>query len=327
MRGSALPRIVRGALTIAAAGALAFAVGGQASLAQAGDPCTVAPDGGECAKSHEHGSRRGAFLAAPIGLRRPFGSVAARVGAVEPHQGFKTFVVNDDGHGRAWMVVLHQGTAGPKRATTRFHSMDLWMVRRKDRALLADVHVMADFGSAVFDCKGVDPPASSRVLPAVGASCATDYEAWTTQLSVGGRIQALGITFGVDNPTTIIDPEDPTRLVFNTPEVCGPGDPAGTASACKGDRRWIQHPRWYLRNRGPSVFYTDPYGRDPSSKPFPGSVRQFVRRGVRIDERRDWSGSSNEFRMTNPADGGIFRPGQRTPSRGFDSPGAVHWPN
>ena len=34
-----------------------------------------------------------------------------------------------------------------------------------------------------------------------------------------------------------------------------------------------------------------------------------------------------EYRMTNPADGGIFRPGPRTPSRGFDTTGAVRWPN
>jgi hypothetical protein len=320
------PRVARAGLTIAAAVALAVVLGGR-SLAQAPEPCAKRAPGQHCEEQHEHGSAREAFIAAPLGLRRSFGMLSARFGIAEPHEGFKTFVANDDGRGRAWMIVLHQGTAGPKRATTRFHSLDLWMVRRRDRALLADVHVMADFGSAAYDCVGVDPPASSRVLPALGPGCATDYEAWTTQLSVGGRLRALGFTCGVDNPTTIIDPADPTRLVFNTPEVCGSGDPAGTTSTCKGDRRWIQHPRWYLRNRGPSVFYTDPYGRRPSSKPFPGSVRQFVRRGVRIDERRDWSGSSNEFRMANPADGGIFRPSQRTPSRGFDTTGAVHWPN
>jgi hypothetical protein len=56
-------------------------------------------------------------------------------------------------------------------------------------------------------------------------------------------------------------------------------------------------------------------------------VRQFVRRGVRIDERRIWGGPAAEFRMTNPPDGGIFRPGQRTRSRGFDTTGDVHWPN
>lgn len=245
----------------------------------------------------------------------------------EPHEGFKVYVVNDDGHGKAWMVVLHQGTTGPKRASVALHSFDLWMVRRSDRALLAEVHVMADFGTAVLDCADSVPRPASRVLPTNAAGCGHDYEAWTTQLSVGGRLRAPGITFGVDNPTTVIDPADPGLLVFNSPDVCGPADPAGTASTCKGDRRWIQHPRWVLANRGPAVFYTDAHGGSYSRTPFPSSVRQFVRRGVRIDERRDWGGPAAEFRMTNPADGGIFRPGQRTPSRGFDTTGDVHWPN
>jgi hypothetical protein len=125
----------------------------------------------------------------------------------------------------------------------------------------------------------------------------------------------------------VIDPADPTRLVFNDTSVCGPGDPAGTESRCKGDRRWIQHPRWVLRNRGPSVFYTDVYGRGYSTRPFPGSVRQLVATGVRVDERRHWSGPSVDFRMTRPSDGGVFRPRQRVPSRGFDSSGTVRWPN
>jgi hypothetical protein len=52
-----------------------------------------------------------------------------------------------------------------------------------------------------------------------------------------------------------------------------------------------------------------------------------VRSGVVIDARRDWGGPANEFRMRNPADGGIFRPGQRTSLRGFDDDGDAHWPN
>jgi hypothetical protein len=287
----------------------------------------ITPDHGNCGETHEHGSLRTSWVGSPLGARRPFGLLSGREGVIESHQGFKTFVVNDDRRGKAWMIVVHMGTGSPKRASTRFHSLDLWMVRRKDGARLAEIHVMADFGAAALDCRGVQPPAASRLLPAIGPGCATDYEAWTTQLSVGGRFRAPGLTFGVDNPTTIIDPADLNRLVFNTPAVCGLGNPAGTESKCKGDRRWIQHPRWHLRNKGPSVFFTDPYGRNYSTKPFPGSVRQFVRSGIVIDERRDWGGPVNEFRMANPADGGVFRPGQRTPSRGFDTTGDVHWPN
>ncbi len=202
------------------------------------------------------------------------------------------------------------------------------MVRLRDLRVLARVQLMADFGEAILDCQGQVPRSSARVLPTLAPGCASDYEVWTTQASVGdGRFQAAGISFGVDNPTTVIDPAEPSRLVFNDVSVCGPGDPAGTESRCKGDRRWIQHPRWVVRNAGPPVFYTDVYGRGYSTKAFPGSVRQYVANDVSVDERRYWAGPSTEFRMSRPTDGGIFRPRQRAPSQGFDTTGSVRWPN
>ena len=155
--------------------------------------------------THEHGSDPSKFIGAAYARDLTFGVLASKMGMTEPHEGFKVYVVNDDGHGKAWMIVLHQGTGSPKRAAQAHHSLDLWMVRRRDSALLAEVHLMADFGSAVPDCEGSVPPPASRVLPSNGPGCSHDYEAWTTQLSVGGRLLAPGITFGVDNPTTVID--------------------------------------------------------------------------------------------------------------------------
>lgn len=301
---------------------------------------TVAPDGTRqstwhppsdpsagCAFGHEHGSDPSRFIGAKKVGKPAFGWLAARMGMTEPHQGFKVYVVNDDGRGKAWMIVLHQGTGSPKRAAQAFHSLDIWMVRRRDRALLAEVHTMADFGAAVPDCADLEPPPAARVLPALGPNCSQDYESWTTQLSVGGKLQALGISFGVDNPTTVIDRADPGRLAFNTAAVCGVEDPAGPLSTCKGDRRWIMHPRWVLKNHGPSIFYTDPHGNGASSRPFPGSVRQFVKSGIRIDERRQWSGPSVDFTLAGGSGGGVFRPAQPGRSRGFDTGGDVRWPN
>ncbi len=300
----------------------------------------VAPDGSRqaawhppsapdrhCAFGHEHGSDPSTFIGAKQTGKPAFGWLAARMGMTEPHQGFKVYVINDDGRGKAWMIVLHQGTSSPKRAAQAFHSLDLWMVRRRDRALLAEVHTMADFGAAVPDCADIEPPPAARALPALGPNCSQGYESWTTQLSVGGKLQALGISFGVDNPTTVIDRADPGRLAFNTAAVCGVEDPAGPLSTCKGDRRWIMHPRWVLKNRGPSVFYTDPHGKGASPRPFPGSVRQFVKSGIRIDERRQWSGPSVDFTLAGGRSGGVFRPAQPGRSRGFDTEGNVRWPN
>lgn len=280
-----------------------------------------------CAFDHEHGSDPSRFIGAQRIGAPAFGWLAARMGMAEPHAGFKVYVVNDDRRGKAWMALLHQGTASPRRAAVSHHTLELWMVRRRDRAALAKVHAMADFGAFVPDCDGARPAPAARILPTLGPGCARDYESWVTQLSIGGRLRAGGIAFGVDNPTTVIDRADPARLVFNGAEVCGRADPAGAGSTCKGDRRWLAHPRWLIANRGPAVFYTDPHGRRASHRPFPGAVRQYVRPGIRVDERREWGGASVEYRMARPGDGGIFRPAQPRRSRGFDVAGAVRWPN
>lgn len=339
-------RFVACAITASAASALVIATGFGADEGMTTCPDALhasfaarAPDGSRqlgwhpavdtgsgCSFGHEHGSDPSKFIGAGKVGAPTFGWLATRMGMSEPNAGFKVFVINDDGRGKAWMGVVHQGTGSPRRSGQAHHTVDLWMVRRRDGALLAEVHVMADFGAAVRDCDEQDPPSAARVLPALGPGCSQDYESWTTQLSVGGKLKALGISFGVDNPTTVIDPADPTKTTFNTPAVCGVADPAGPDSTCKGDRRWIQHPRWVLNNRGPSVFYTDAYGGRASSKPFPGSVRQFVRSGVKIDERRNWGGPSVEFKLADPRTG-VFKPSLPGKSRGFDTQGAVRWPN
>ena len=70
-------------------------------------------------------------------------------------------------------------------------------------------------------------------------------------------------------------------------------DPAGWESRCKGDRRSVFHPRWFVRNDGPSRFRTDAYGRradrGPASDrlaPHPrGPAPRARRRGERVHRR------------------------------------------
>ena len=106
-------------------------------------------------------------------------------------------------------------------------------------------------------------------------------------------------------------------MVFNKPAACGPADPAGWDSRCKGDRRSVLHPRWFLRNDGPSRFRTDAYGHRAAA-----GLLQIVSRRIRVDQRRERDGVENAFIAEQPSDGGIYRAGRGfRPARGFEFPG------
>jgi hypothetical protein len=240
----------------------------------------------------------------------------------EPHSGFKVFVVNDDGHGKAFMITVHQGTSGAGRATTQFHTVDLVVTDLSGRRLLARTSSMADFGELARNCSGTEPSSASRLVPVSGVGCESTYESWVANLSLGGKLRAPGIGFSVLNPVTSLNGAG-DGVVVN--DQCQP--PGTTSSRCAGDIRVLEHPRWQIRNRGPSVFYTDAHGKMASARPFPGAVRQFVRRGLRVDERRFCCGPANEYRMADPGDGGVYRPGERRRARGFDTTQSLGAPN
>jgi hypothetical protein len=267
-----------------------------------------------CAFGHEHGSNPRAFRHFGRTGMPAFGLTTAFAGNEEPHAGFKVFLANDDRRGLAWMMVLHQGSASPRRGSVRFHSLETWLFRRRGGRLLARTRQMADFGEAVSNCPGVEPRTAWRLLPAPG--CPGTYEEWATTLDVGGVFRARP-AFGIHNPITQFEPSDPTRIVFNKRSACGPADPAGWRSRCKGDRRSVLRPRWYLHNDGPSRFRTDAYGRRA-----PAGLLQIVTRRIRVDQRRACCGPENAFIAEHPSDGGIHRAGRGfEPRRGFEFPG------
>jgi hypothetical protein len=267
-----------------------------------------------CAFGHEHGSNPRAFRYFGRTGLPAFGYVSDFANSPEAHAGFKVFLANEDRKGLAWMMVLHQGSASPRRGSVRFHSLETWLFRERGRRMLARTRQMADFGEAVANCPGVESRESWRLLPAPG--CRSAYEEWATALDVGGVLRARP-AFGIHNPITQFDPSHPERIVFNKPAVCGPGDPAGWDSRCKGDRRTLLHPRWYLRNDGPSRFRTDAHGRRADA-----GLLQIVSRRIRVDQRRERDGVENAFIAEQPSDGGIFRAGRGfRPSKGFEFPG------
>jgi hypothetical protein len=104
--------------------------------------------------------------------------------------------------------------------------------------------------------------------------------------------------------------------VFNKPSACGPHDPAGWDSYCKGDRRTVLHPQWVVRNRGRSRFRTDAYGRRAAA-----GLLQAVSRRIGVDQSDQCCGAENAFVMEQPSDGGIYRAGRGLKSAGFEFPG------
>jgi hypothetical protein len=272
-----------------------------------------------CAFGHEHGSNPRAFrFFARTGMPA-FGLVSDYAGSPEAHAGFKVFVANEDRKGLSWTIVLHQGSGSPRRGSVRFHSLETWLFRERGARILARTRQMADFGDAVANCPGASPRHAWRLLPAPG--CRSAYEEWNTALDVGG-VFAAHPAFGIHNAITQFDPGDPERVMFNKRSVCGSGDPGGWDSRCKGDRRNVLHPRWFVHNRGPSRFRTDAYGRRAAQGgPAAGGLLQIVSRRIRVDQRRERGGVENAFIAERPSDGGIYRAGRGLrPKRGFEYP-------
>ena len=266
-----------------------------------------------CAFGHEHGSNPRAFAHFRRTGLPALGPVSASAGSEEAHAGFKVFVVNRDRKGLAWMVILHQGSGSPKRGSVRFHSLETWLFRRRGARLLAHTRQMADFGPAVANCPTSKLRARMRLLP--NPDCRSVYEEWDTAFDVGGVFSGRP-GFGIDNAITQFDVRRPEDVIFNKRFACGPHDPAGWNSYCKGDRRTVLHPRWELRNRGPSRFRTDPYGRRAAT-----GLLQVVSRRHRVDQSDECCGVENAFVMEQPSDGGIYRAGRGLNSKSFEFPG------
>lgn len=231
-----------------------------------------------CTFDHEHGADP-----ATVGVPLPaYGYVGARARVSEPHAGFKTIAFRDDaGHG--WAITIHQGTDGAARACLRHHSIH-YAVAAPDGALLADLHLLADFGGATSNVNAAAPlepdacphqheqataagSMGSRHLP-VG-SLPRLYEPWKADQ----RFSALGILFAELALTTF----DPATAC--TDLACNELLPTGRL----GVDRTLTLGAGFRIESGPGhagVFWTDPSGRTAVSEDSWDSVRQWLAPGA-----------------------------------------------
>jgi len=302
-------------------------------------PSASLPDGTVCHFGHEHGSDPSRFAGAATAQPVGFGRVDRLAGQSEPHVGFKVFVVEDDGHGLSYRIVLHQGTGHGRRALVQYHEVQFAVADAKTGELLADTAALADFGHGEANCPPNTPLQAGttashqhaaephRSVPTVDCATITPYETWRMAYRIGESASpgsaafASGLTFEIDDPATIFDPRDPERLVYlcaiRASRQCN--EPDGTQTAWKGTRRGLVAPTLMLGSAGPDHFTTDVYGG------FGSSVPQFVASDRQLDFSAECCGPGVVFKERD----GVYvlqASGGPTFSDSQDD-GSVHWPN
>jgi hypothetical protein len=243
----------------------------------------AAPAGATCTFGHEHGDNPATSLADPT---PPLFGYAAMAGhMVEPHEGFKVFVINagttnDEGRTalNSTRVLVHMGTGGAARFSVREHTFEFDLVAADGH----EVHVqgMADTGLAGSICQrdsslndGIpDNDVGRTVVVTPGNGCDTFgslYEIWTLQLDVGAA-HVIAST-AVFDPITVMNPADRTAAIRT--ETVYPG--FGVQHGC--NRESYHGPVYWYNASGPTRFFTDAHGnRVPEGTPM--ALEQYVSR-------------------------------------------------
>ncbi|NJN19251.1 MAG: hypothetical protein HC822_24870 [Oscillochloris sp.] len=293
-----------------------------------------------CYFDHEHGSDPQEYVGFAEAGMPLFGYTATQHGMDEPHNGFKVFVANNDLNGRAWMILLHQGTGSPRRALAQFHTLD-WHISDRSGRTLADLHLMADFGYASPNCRPDEAiPGSAagrpfsrhdparRSIPTLDCAAETPYETWTAAIDIGGYFQATP-AFDIDNATTIINRANLEDLRFMC-EIRSPEQDCRSADTqWTGNKRGVIRPGQFVNNTSGSPWvFTDVFGNpvDPNSgEHMHGVIRQYI--STSGWDTRQCCGNEVVFRIQTYSNGlYIANPTEEAGSTEFGV-GRHHWPN
>lgn len=252
------------------------------------------PSGPTCRFGHEHGDDPSTSLADPSPPL--FGYVATAAGMVEPHEGFKIFVVNrgttnDEGRTAttSTRIMVHMGTGGAGRFNVREHTFEFDLVAPDGH----EVHVqgMADTGLAGSICQrdaslsnnNPNDDVGRTIVVTPGNGCDSNdslYEIWLLKLDVGAAT-VLSMVAAFD-PITVMNPTDLTTAVPT--ELAYPK--YGVQHGC--NREAYHGPVYWYNASGPTTFSTDAMGmRVPVGTP--GAIEQYVSRhnGIGIPMNQD----------------------------------------
>lgn len=249
----------------------------------------IVDDYHHCYFDHEHGSNPALFgpiTYLQVGTIPAFGYTSTKMGMTEGHVGFKNLVVSaNDGY--VWMITIHFGTGNPLLAAcTRYHTYDLVGKEISTQQIVADLHMMLDYGVAVSNetgqrlqpvgCpnQGTEPPTSNGVRQfAVNDGSPVAYEPWRPNRGV---LPAIGFDSGGDyintyNPEYGLDSITATTT-FRLYEP--------DRSPMLGTLRYYA-PTYGFRITGvvSGTFYTDPHGLQSRVGTEPDAVKQYIRPG------------------------------------------------
>ena len=245
-----------------------------------------------CHFGHEHGDDpRTSTVNSAL---PPFDYVNSLVGRSEAHTGFKVFVVNDDGRGGRFRVIVHQGSSSNNALTENRHELLVDYVNVDGREL--HTMLLGHFGpSGKFKsgCEGstnlidVAPPKNDitdgeRIIPDV--SCFAEgrfpYEIWGSSDSIrdveGRPLATFKPYFTILNPNRVYQPDSPDRLVRSDIKAATGRPPSGRESLYKGSRREVYENVFSFDNAGgPTEVWTDVDGKVRAGA-CPSCIRQYI---------------------------------------------------
>ena len=245
-----------------------------------------------CHFGHEHGDDPRTSLANPT--LPPFDYVNGLTGRSEPHAGFKVFVVNDDGRGGRFRMVVHQGSTTENAFHENRHELFVDYVNADGREL--HTMLIGHFGpSGKFKtgCEGdaqlvtIAAPANGftdgeRIIPDAGclAEGRLPYEIWGASQIIrdasGRALASYKPYFTILNPNRVFRPGAPGALARSDAETGGSALPEGTSSRFKGTQREVYEGSFAFDNaQGSTKIWTDADG-NVQSGPCPTCIQQFI---------------------------------------------------